>query len=46
MKMRVRGLTFGGVPFGGVQVGGGTGVLNGKFLYYTEIFLGAFYFNL
>ena len=46
MKMRVRGLTFGGVPFRGVQVGGGTAILNGKFLYHSEIFLGAFYVNL
>ena len=44
--MRVRGLTFGGVPFGGCKLGGGAAILNGKFLYHTEIFLGAFYVNL
>ena len=45
MKMRVRGLTLGGVPFGGASWGG-AGILNGNFLYHTEIFLGAFYVNL
>ena len=37
---------MGWVPFGGVQVGGGAAILNGNFLYYTEMFLGAFYDNL
>ena len=46
MKMRVRGLTFLGVPFGGGASWGGTAILNGKFLYHIEIFLGPFYVNL
>ena len=48
--MRVRGLTFGGGPiWGGGKFWGALIlplILNGKFLYHTEIFLGAFYVNL
>ena len=35
----------GGPIWGGYKLGG-TAILNGKFLYHTEIFLGAFYVNL
>ena len=49
MKMRVRGLTFGGSHLGGGNFWGVLIlplILNAKFLYHTEIFLGAFYVNL
>ena len=45
MKMRVRGLTLGSPIWGGTSWGG-TAIVNGEFLYHTEIFLGTFYVNI
>ena len=49
MKMRVRGLTLGGVPLGGQVVGGAlilALILNAKFWYHTGMFVGIFYDDL
>ena len=49
MKMRVGGSHLGGCHLGGASCRGVlilALILNAKFLYYTEMFLGVFYANL
>ena len=49
MKMRVRGVTLGGMPFGGASCGGAlilALILNAKFWYHTGMFVGIFYDDL
>ena len=44
MKMRVRGVTLGGMPFGGALIL--ALILNAKFWYHTGMFVGIFYDDL